>query len=237
MDFQLRIDQQIALRFSQLRIAVLVLKGIKNSNMTSHTSDWQLYIDGFLSSVSSEEEIKELLPVKIWRDTYQLLGVKIKKFKPTNEALLRRVFKSKVLPNVNPAVNAYLASQLMHFFPVGGYDIDHLNGPVTLRFSPGDEKFFPIGSKSSDPTTPGEVVYADERSVLTRNWSYRDCDASKITEESKNIVLMIEAPTDDIADTELKKAIEHVRSTVMTVCGGSAELFFVTAAETLEKRP
>ena len=145
--------------------------------------------------------------IAAWRQTYQSFGVKAKSHKPTAEAMIRRVLNGEQIPKINPVVDAYLAVEIETFLPIGGYDIDRIDGDLILRLSPGEERFTPIGG-GEEYTNPGEVVYSDRQRVLTRRWNYRDCDYTKITEESSNIILMIEAATNQIPTPALQKATE-----------------------------
>jgi DNA/RNA-binding domain of Phe-tRNA-synthetase-like protein len=61
--------------------------------------------------------------IRAWREAYQAFKVNPKKFKPSAEALLRRVVKGSPVPWISKAVNAYLLAELSYLLPVGGYDL------------------------------------------------------------------------------------------------------------------
>ena len=46
------------------------------------------------------------------------------------------------------------------------------------------------GEKATVPK--GELVYRDDREVLTRNWVWRQCEKDKTTEETRNIFIPID---------------------------------------------
>ena len=52
--------------------------------------------------------------------------------------------------------------------PVGGEDVDRVEGAVRLRYATGAEPF-----DGDDPPKPGEVVWADEAGVTCRRWNWR----------------------------------------------------------------
>lgn len=141
------------------------------------------------------EALAEVKNVSVWREAYKTFGTKPTKFRPTHEALARRLMKDGVWPDINPIVDIYLTNQIDHLLPHGGYDATTLAGDLSLYISPGNELFEPLGG-GQEATEPGEIVYRDQQRVLTRRWNYRDCDATKITEHTTDFVLMIEAPGD-----------------------------------------
>ena len=132
-----------------------------------------------------------------WRKAYQAFGVKPKTHKPTHEALARRLLKQGTWPDINPIVDVYLTNQTAHLLPHGGYDAERLQGNLYLDVSAGTERFEPLGG-GEELTSAGEVVYRDDARILTRRWNYRDCDATKITDQTRQFVLMIESPSAEI---------------------------------------
>jgi DNA/RNA-binding domain of Phe-tRNA-synthetase-like protein len=49
-----------------------------------------------------------------------------------------------------------------------------------------------LGSGETVVVPIGELVYRDDREVLTRNWVWRQCDKDKATEKTKNIFIPID---------------------------------------------
>jgi DNA/RNA-binding domain of Phe-tRNA-synthetase-like protein len=52
----------------------------------------------------------------------------------------------------------------------------------------------------------GELVYRDDREVLTRNWVWRQCEKDKATEKTKNIFI----PIDVLGEVGRKRAEEII---------------------------
>jgi DNA/RNA-binding domain of Phe-tRNA-synthetase-like protein len=54
-------------------------------------------------------------------------------------------------------------------------------------------KFTPLGEPdATEHPHPGEVIYTDAQSVLTRHWNHRDAERTKVTEHSEDIVFVLE---------------------------------------------
>ncbi len=155
----------------------------------------------------STEQLTSHPNIGAWRAAYQAFGVKAKTHKPTHEALARRLLREEGWPDINPIVNVYLANQVAHLLPHGGYDLSRVVEPITLTVSAGDEEFVALGG-ADERTAPGEVVYRDGARILTRRWNYKDCDHAKITLETRSFVLMAEAPSDAIPVAAVEDAME-----------------------------
>ena len=75
---------------------------------------------------------------------------------------------------------------------MGGHDLDTIEGNIHLRFAEGWEPFTSMGGVETITVPKGELVYRDDREVLTRNWVWRQCEKDKATEKTKNIFIPID---------------------------------------------
>lgn len=67
------------------------------------------------------------------RDLYKSFAMEPTRYRPSSEALLRRVVAGKGLYTINNAVDSCNLSCLEFLLPVGMYDLDRVRGDVTLR--------------------------------------------------------------------------------------------------------
>ncbi|MCJ7732785.1 hypothetical protein MUP51_10765 [Candidatus Bathyarchaeota archaeon] len=173
---------------------------------------------------SAQEQIGDQPPtqhphIASWRELYKSFGTKPGDYRPSAEALIRRTLKTGDLPRINNAVDLYNVVSVKHVIPMGGFDLDNVDGDIYLRFSRGGESFIPLGPAEVEQTYPGEVVYADYSRILTRRWNYRDADATKITEDTKNLVMFLDA-TPEIPLVKVLAAIDELRVLYEKHCGG-----------------
>jgi DNA/RNA-binding domain of Phe-tRNA-synthetase-like protein len=154
-----------------------------------------------------------------WRQLYRSFGTKPGDYRPSSEALIRRCTKTGKLPRINNVVDLYNIVSVRHIIPMGGFDIDTIDSNIYLRFSPGGEPFIPLGSGDPEQTYPGEVVYADESHILTRRWNYRDANHTKITKETRNLAMFIDA-TPEIPPVRVWKALDTLKMYYEKHCGG-----------------
>jgi DNA/RNA-binding domain of Phe-tRNA-synthetase-like protein len=221
------IEKELFEKYPNLRIGVVVGRNLEIVyNKPELISLKNENVEKFLNYMVGKEILNEP-NIEAWRETYRSFGVKPKKHQPTAEALLRRILKGESLPNVNTAVDAYLAVELLYLLPIGGYDLSKIDGDIILRISHGNEVFRPIGSDNDEMTEEGEVIYSDNVNVLTRRWNYRDADHSKITTETHDIILASEATYDTIKTEDVTNTINKIVEYESKFCGGTYETFFL----------
>lgn len=228
---KLVIEKTIVTQFSDLRIALITGRGLNNSGPSDEIAAIQRSAAEAVQHHVSPETLLQHPLVLAWRETYRRFGTKPKDHRPTAESLLRRILRGEEIPSISKVVDLYLAAEAKFYLPIGGYDLDTIEGDISLRFSPGGEPFLPIGAANPQESTyAGEVIYADASKVLTRRWNYRDCEAAKITTESRNIALFCEAALPEIPSDQLRECTDWLAESLSRFCGGSIQTHFIVAA-------
>lgn len=216
--------------FPDLRIGIVTARGVNN---LSHNEEIEAIKRAAAEAVRqkfSNENLSQHPYITAWRETYRRFGTKPKEYRPTAEALLRRILRGDGIPTISKVVDLYLVVEAEFYLPIGGYDLDKITGDIILRLSPGDERFIPLGmAQVEEITYPGEVVYSDSNRVLTRRWNYRDCDFAKITHESRNVVLFCEAALSDIPTDHLARCVQQLAVYLQRFCNGSIATHLIEA--------
>jgi lysyl-tRNA synthetase class 2 len=157
--------------------------------------------------------------ISSWRAAYSRFGVKPTQYRCAVEALLRHVVKGGTVPHINKVVDLCNYVSMKHILPVAAYDLDHILGPVEVRFAIGDEPFLPLYEEEIEYPPPGEVVYTDLEGALSRRWAWRQADRAKTTPLTTNALLTTEG-VNDIEATAVDAAMEELVSLVREYCGG-----------------
>ena len=215
-----RIDEDILSTFQGVNIGVLlgqdVVVGVADEGLEAFKAS---VVEDAIESFGSEP-VTSHPNVRSWREMYRGFKAKPGDYRPSAEALLRRAIKRKGLPGINAAVDTYNAVSVRHRIPMGGFDMDGVQGTIRLRFSEGGESFMPLGASDPEETYPGEVVYADDARILTRRWNYRDCDETKITEGTRAFIMFVDGSV-DIPRESLEEALVDLESSLRRFCGGT----------------
>ena len=227
---KLIIAEDIVNVFHHLRIGVVVARGIDNLGYSEEIERIKRASAEAVRQKLSPENLSRHPYIAAWRETYRRFGTKPKKYRPTAEALLRRILRGEDIPTISKVVDLYLAVEAEFYLPIGGYDLDRITGDIVLRFSPGGESFIPFGMTQVKETTyPGEIVYSDSSKILTRRWNYRDCDSAKITRETRNLVLFCEAALSDIPIDPLARCVQQLAIYLQRFCNGSIVTHLIEA--------
>jgi len=126
---------------------------------------------------------------RAYRDFFWRIKVDPTKNRPAAEALIRRVVAGRSLPRINTLVDAYNLASIKTGIAIAAFDADRLQGDLTMRFAEEDEKFLGIGMKRPALLQGGEIVVQD-REKLVAIYPYRDADDSKVTEATRNVLLL-----------------------------------------------
>lgn len=83
----------------------------------------------------------EIEPLGEARRLYKSFGMDPSRHRPSSEALLRRILNDKGLYRLNNAVDACNLASLTFLLPIGMYDVDRVEGDVTLRAGRAGEQY------------------------------------------------------------------------------------------------
>ncbi len=218
MKFQ--IAKQIFEKFPGLTIGVIVAKGINNSGTLAEIQEKLRNEEKRIRTNYRIESLSQNPKIDIWRKAYSAFGGKPKENKSSVENLYRFVLHGSSLRHINNLVDMYNLVSLKHMVPVGGEDTDTIQGNVLLTFAAENEPaVLLLGDKEARPPHPGEVIYKDSISALCRRWNWREADRTKLTEETKNCILVIEG-LPPVTQEEIDTAAKELKELVEKHCGG-----------------
>ncbi|MGN1214589.1 MAG: B3/4 domain-containing protein [Bacteroidaceae bacterium] len=92
------------------------------------------------------EDIKQIDPIKATRALYRTLGKDPSRYRPSAEALLRRLLQSKSLYQINTAADLVNLASMEFGYSIGGFDLDKIQGDtISLGVGKKDEPYEGIG--------------------------------------------------------------------------------------------
>ena len=175
-----------------LTIGVVVAKGVDNTRLSREIDDLLVRAVEEMKKNFVGDKAQDHPRIKPWRTAFSKLGISGSKFPSSIESMARRILKGDPFPKINPLVDLYNGVSLRFLVPMGGHDLDTIVGNIHLRFAKGWEPFTSMGGMETVTVPKGELVYSDDREVLTRNWVWRQCEKDKATEKTKNIFIPID---------------------------------------------
>jgi DNA/RNA-binding domain of Phe-tRNA-synthetase-like protein len=190
---ELRVSGALGQAFPGLRIAAVVARGFDGHE------PWP-EVDAELAALEKAVGNGDTRPagdgdphIAAWYAAYRAFGTNPKRERPSVDALRRRLARTARLPRINAAVDCYNLVSVSHGVPAGAFDLDAVHGDIVVGFAAGHEEFTPLGEPGTiEHPRPGEVIYTDQTSVLTRHWNHRDAERTKVTPRSGDIVFVLE---------------------------------------------
>jgi lysyl-tRNA synthetase class 2 len=216
------IDSRIFDKFPDLTLGVVIAQDVDNRGRPEKL--WPL-ISAQQEEIRADirsEALSQIPKIAAWRSAYSSFGAKPKKYKSSVESLYRMVLKGIDLKPINRIVDVYNYVSLKHMVPVGGDDLSRIEGDLTLRFAIGDEMFQPLNSTEFERVKEGEVIYADDVEVLCRRWNWRECDKTKMTENTEEAMLVVEG-LPPVHKEEMERILEELRNLVEGICGAKTQ--------------
>jgi DNA/RNA-binding domain of Phe-tRNA-synthetase-like protein len=165
--------------------------------------------------------------IAAWREAYRSIGAKPSKYRPSMEAMARRVLKGGELPSINALVDIGNVVSLRRLLPAGGHAIDVLTEDMALRPAAGDEEFVPFGSDKVEHPAAGEIILVEGKTVLTRRWTWRQANHTLLLPTTTDLEFNVDGlPPVEIPEVE--EACGEIAELIERFCGGSFRIQVIT---------
>lgn len=217
------ISADIFAKFPQFKRGIIFVNEI---NVVEKNKRIKKPLNKIIEQRKSEDNNYEEHPfIKAWDEAHLIFDSNPEKYPPSIKALLTRVLGGGGLPFINSVVTLFNYISIKYLVPCGGDDLDSITGNLCLDFAIGDELFTGLGSEEIEHPDRGEVIYYDDQSrqVMCRRWNWRNAEFSKITTNSRRIVINIDGingiPRSTISDArdELAELLKiHCNADIIT---------------------
>lgn len=219
------IDEEIKKKFPGMKVAVAIIEGVDVHRGSRELEKFKAEVLDQFAGMTIEQ-IDELPTIKAYRNIFKAFGVDWHSHHPSADALLRRVVLGKGLYNVNTLVDAYNLAVIDSKIALGAFDSQTLSLPVVLRLAKDGEEVNLLGEEETTKVKEGEMVYSDQSRIMTLDLNYRDCDYTKITTGTKNVVLFADG-TPEISSEEVMEGLEKGIEYITKFCGGKRVKKFI----------
>ena len=222
------ISQDIFSKFPGYLRGVVLAHGVHNPPSPPELVEALRQAEAALCDRLTPETITSHPRIEAWREAYRSLGVKPSEFRPSVEALARRVLKRDPLPTISALVDIGTLASIHNLMPIGAHAIDHVSGDIGLRLATGSESFEPFGTDLVEHPLPGEVVFVDGEVVLTRRWTWRQAKHTLVTPETTAIEVNVDA-LPPLTRPEVERICQEVAALVARTCGGRLRWEIISA--------
>jgi DNA/RNA-binding domain of Phe-tRNA-synthetase-like protein len=173
------------------------------------------------------EGLAEHPRIASWREAYRSFGAKPSKFRSSIEAMVRRALRDQELPTINALVDIGNILSLRHLAPTGGHAIDVVTQDIALRPATGEEEFVPFGSEQVEHPLPGEIIFVEGNTVLTRRWTWRQANHTLTLPTTTAIEFNVDG-LPPIPVAEVEEICQEVVELIRRFCGGRSRFELLT---------
>jgi DNA/RNA-binding domain of Phe-tRNA-synthetase-like protein len=133
--------------------------------------------------------------------------------------MTRRVLRLQELPSINALVDIGNILSLKHLLPIGAHAIDVITRDISLCIASGQEDFVPIGSEQVEHPDPGEIIFAEGDTVLTRRWSWRQGNHTLTLSTSMAVEINVDG-LPPVMESDVEEICQELMALVQAYCGG-----------------
>jgi len=140
-----------------------------------------------VKSVYVLEDINKRPEIAATRKVYKILGKDPNRYRPSAEALCRRILREIPIYKVSTLVDVINLVSIRSGFSIGGFDLEKIQGSIQLGVGTADEEFEAIGRGLLN--VEGLPLYSDETGGIGTPTS--DNERTKIERDSTRLLLII----------------------------------------------
>ncbi|TWT03397.1 hypothetical protein FQV26_17320 [Planococcus sp. CPCC 101016] len=219
---KLTIDPQINKILSDFKIGVIHYNNITVSDSPQMLKgrlqlfQEQLYFD------LEDKDLAEFPGLLEWQLIWKALGADPSRYRPSAEALYRRIKKQNYLSTVNSAIDMNSFLSLQYEIPLGLYDADKIAGDVEITVGTSTDRYDGLNNRVN--TLTGILVSKDEEGAFGS--PYVDSKRTAVTEQTINALHIFYIRPSMERDVALQ--LLTAASNMFTgINGGDAEFYVV----------
>ncbi|GAA0344992.1 B3/4 domain-containing protein [Bacillus carboniphilus] len=171
-----------------------------------------------------ETPVAEQKSVLEWKKIFKTFGKDPNRYRPSSEALIRRVAKQQYLSTIHSAVDLNNFFSLQYQIPIGLYDADHIQGDVTIRVGQADEVFEGLNGRENQ--AENLIVSCDD--VGPFGSPFVDSKRTSVTTDTKNAMHVVYL-SPSLSEDEAPKLVESLGNMFHQLHGGDFQYSVLTA--------
>ncbi|MBP9718170.1 lysine--tRNA ligase [Candidatus Gracilibacteria bacterium] len=217
------IKKEVRVRFPGVKVGFALLRGVHIGNLGDN---FESIAAPYWQGLDFENLKKKSPRLESFREMYRGFGVKPSNNKPSPVALISRLANGKKLTPINSAVDMGNIISVKHQLAVGLFDLDKMTLPIVLDFAKGGEMYKGMGTDRFVPLMADELCYFDSSTptpiVTVRDFNYQYSEITKITPDTKNIVVNIDG-NDGCTLADVEKMMSELIELLQKHCGGTPD--------------
>ena len=164
-----------------------------------------------------EKQLTDFDGIKEWRDIFKKVGTDPSRYRPSAEALYRRIKKQQYIETIHSAADLNNFFSLQYEIPLGIYDLDKLKGDISITIGTDEDEYLGINERTIHM----------EKKILTKDAvgpfgsPFVDSKRSAVTLGTKNAIQLIYLKPNMNVD-QAEKLVKSLQDMFVSIHGGTA---------------
>jgi DNA/RNA-binding domain of Phe-tRNA-synthetase-like protein len=213
--FSITVDPQVKQAIPTLRLGLLEATNVANRAQDAALRTMLLELEESLRHTWGAKGAANHPQIAATRRAYRALRDDPTRYRPANEALLRRTLTRRALPQINVVVDINTFVSLQSGFALGCYDVAALQPPFTVRSGQPGETYAPIGKTSVDAAN--RLVLADQPGIFGSPTA--DAERSLVATNTQHVLFVVfafEAPA-----AAVERALHQIATLLTQFCNAT----------------
>lgn len=212
------IDTAVSQHLPRFSLGIIEYEGVSVSDSPKMLQGRINFFVEMLRLDRSIETITEIPGVLGWRAAFKKLGTDPSRYRPSSEALLRRLLQGNPFFWVNSAVDVNNFFSVHHALPFGIYDKSTLRGNIVCRIGQAADCYLGLNGREMDMNN--KLLLADDEGAFGS--PIVDSVRSKVTENSSSLIQFLFFH-ENVSTDEAEQALGSAARMFVEVNGGTVE--------------
>jgi DNA/RNA-binding domain of Phe-tRNA-synthetase-like protein len=164
-----------------------------------------------------ETTIADIPELAEWRRTFKTIGTDPSRYRPSSESLYRRIQKKNFIPTIHSAADVNNFFSLYYKIPIGIYDLDKLEGPITIDIGTDQDEYIAINGRTVNFSRKlvSKDIHGPFGSPIV------DSQRTAVTKETKNAVQIVYL-LPSMKQEQCEKLLQSIQNMFLQIHGGDA---------------
>ncbi|MGM7700086.1 B3/B4 domain-containing protein [Pseudalkalibacillus sp. Hm43] len=169
---------------------------------------------------AEDQPVSEIGPIQEWRQIFKALGTDPSRYRPSSEALLRRVYKGSQLGSVHSAVDTNNFFSLQYQIPLGIYDATNIKGDVMVDIGANEDAYEGINGRVMDMSN--KIITRDDEGAFGS--PIVDSKRTMVTEDTTDALHVVYFQP-SLSDEHANDMLQAIEKMFIQVHGGTAKSY------------
>ncbi|MCH1624348.1 B3/B4 domain-containing protein [Ferdinandcohnia quinoae] len=163
-----------------------------------------------------EKLVTDVKGIAEWRSIFKQVGTDPNRYRPSNEALYRRIKKQNYMNTIHSAADLNNFFSMQYEVPIGIYDVDATRGNVEIRVGQAEDEY--VGINGRVISMKDKILSSDEKGAFGS--PYVDSERTAVTTDTKNALQIVYLkPSLDLE--ECSKLVQSLGNMFIQIHGGT----------------